>query len=291
MIKSMTGYGKSSVSIENRSITVEIRTLNSKQLDINLRLPQNLKEKEINIRKMISNALIRGKIDVGITLDNNSADEAPVIDKDMAKHYHKELLKLSDSLKIDSTSDFLELVVKMPDVFTQREKAINENDSLQFEKCIEKAVEAVDNSRIKEGADLEEDFKMRIDNILNLLEEVNNYDKNRIERIRNRIKGNIAKFANDPEMDQNRIEQEIIYYIEKIDITEEQVRLKNNCKYFLENLNNEKSSGKKLGFITQEIGREINTLGSKANDSDLQRIVVLMKDELEKIKEQLFNIL
>ena len=158
----MTGYGKSSVSIENRSITVEIRTLNSKQLDINLRLPQNLKENEIGIRKMISNALKRGKIDVGITLDNNSVDEAPVIDKDMAKHYYEELIKLSDSLKINKTSDFLELVVKMPDIFIQRQRSINENDSLQFGKCIEKAVDAVDNSRIKEGTDLEKILKLEL---------------------------------------------------------------------------------------------------------------------------------
>ena len=287
----MTGYGKHVVQKDNKKVTVEIRTLNSKQQDINLRVPQYLKENEIEIRKSIASKLQRGKIDVSILIEQDTIESAPKIDIDIAKHYYSELKQLANSVGQDNYNDYLSVIVNMPEVFVKKEQEIDKDEYKIVSECITNALTAVDNFRINEGKDLEEELSQRNKNILNLLEEVDKYEDLRIPKIKQRILNNITKFIGDPDTDKNRLEQEMIYYIEKLDITEERVRLKNNCNYFLSNLNNEESSGKKLGFITQEIGREINTLGSKANDSDLQRIVVLMKDELEKIKEQLFNIL
>jgi uncharacterized protein (TIGR00255 family) len=291
MIKSMTGYGKHVAHSETRKVTVEIRTLNSKQLDINLRLPHSLKEKEIEIRKTIASNLQRGKIDVFIVLEQNNAESASVIDIEVAKHYYSELKLLADSVNQTDFTDYLSIILKMPEVLVQKESEMNEEELSLVLEGVANATNAVNEFRIDEGKVLEKDIALRIRNILKLLTEVESFEKPRIANIKERIAGNINKFIQDPETDKNRLEQEMIYYIEKLDITEEKIRLLNNCNYFLENLDNDESSGKKLAFITQEIGREINTLGSKANDSNLQRIVVLMKDELEKIKEQLFNIL
>lgn len=287
----MTGYGKYVSHIENRKITVEIRTLNSKQLDINLRLPYSIKDKEIDIRKSISSVLQRGKIDVFIVLEKNSAESASIIDINIAKHYYSELKLLADSLNQKDFNDYLSIILKMPEVLVQKESEVNEEELTFVMEGVKNATIAADKFRLEEGKVLKDDIESRVRNILKLLTNVDQFEKQRITNIKKRISGNIDKFMKDPETDKNRLEQEMIYYIEKLDITEEKIRLLNNCNYFVENLDNKESSGKKLGFITQEIGREINTLGSKANDSDLQRIVVLMKDELEKIKEQLFNIL
>lgn len=287
----MTGYGKHIAQEEDRKVTVEIRTLNSKQLDINLRNPQSIREKEIEIRKIIGTILQRGKIDTLIVLEQNTVESASVINKDIAAHYYKELKSLAESIGQDDFTDYLSLIVKIPEVFVQKETDIKREDIELVMSCLTKALTAVDEFRIEEGKVLEKDISLRVVTILDLLKDVEKFEKQRILNIKERITGNISKFLQDPAADKNRLEQEMIYYIEKLDITEEKVRLKNNCDYFLENLDNKESSGKKLGFITQEIGREINTLGSKANNSDLQKIVVLMKDELEKIKEQLFNIL
>lgn len=287
----MTGFGKSVVTYNSSSITIEIRTLNSKQLDINLKLPSYLKEKEIEARKLIGIELGRGKIDISVTVDRNSAEDAPVIDSDLAKHYYDEITSLSNKLALEEHGNVMEMILRMPDIFVTKEKPADEEELDMFNTCFSNALNEVNISRVEEGADLEKDFRIRISNILEQLEKVDEFDDNRVVRIRERIHQNISKYLTEHDTDHNRLEQEIVYYIEKLDITEEKVRLANNCKYFLENLDNEQSSGKKLGFITQEIGREINTLGSKANDTDLQKLVVLMKDELEKIKEQLFNIL
>ncbi len=287
----MTGYGKSEALTESFKVTVEIRTLNSKQLDINLRIPQILKAKEIEIRKAIGKILQRGKIDAFITVEQNSTGSASVLNLEMAKHYYTELKSLAGEIGQNSNADYLSLIVRMPDVFVSQSTDMADEDINTIIECINSAITAVDVFRTTEGNDLEKDINSRINNILNLLTKVDKFETQRIGVIKDRIRSNISKFELDPSHDKNRLEQEMIYYIEKLDITEEKVRLKNNCNYFLENLNNAESSGKKLGFITQEIGREINTLGSKANDSNLQKIVVLMKDELEKIKEQLFNIL
>ena len=287
----MTGYGKHVADSENRKVTVEIRALNSKQLDLNLRLPQLMKEREIEIRKQIGVVLQRGKIDVSIEIEQNSLELKSVINIDLAKHYYAELKMLSEAINQENFNDYLSIILKMPEVLVEKESNVNDEELDSVTECLNYALIAIDQFRTNEGTVLAEDIGIRISNILNHLTEVDKYENQRIINIKNRIAGNISKFWQDPSTDNNRFEQEIIYYIEKLDITEEKVRLKNNCDYYLENLNNDESSGKKLGFIAQEIGREINTLGSKANDSDLQRIVVLMKDELEKIKEQLFNIL
>ncbi len=291
MIKSMTGYGKQVAQEESRIITVEIRTLNSKQLDINLRIPQSIKHKEIEIRKSIGTELERGKIDVIILVEQDSAESASVIDINMAKHYYNELKSLAESVDQNDFKDYISLLIKMPDVLVQKGMEINEGEFDSVSQCLTDALIAVDKFRIEEGAVLEKDIRSRINNILRLLSKVDSFEKQRTAKIKQRITEKINNFIQEPVIDNNRFEQEMIYYIEKLDITEEKVRLGNNCNYFLDNLDNVESSGKKLGFISQEIGREINTMGSKANDSDLQRIVVLMKDELEKIKEQLFNIL
>jgi uncharacterized protein (TIGR00255 family) len=291
MIKSMTGYGKNETIAESFKVTVEIRTLNSKQLDTNLRIPQILKEKEIEIRKAIGTVLQRGKIDTFVSIEQNTTESAPELNIEMAKHYYAELKSLANAIDQDHNNDYLSIIVKMPDVFVTKTSKINDKDIKLIMECLTGALVAVDKFRTYEGADLEIDIKSRVKIILDLLTQVDKFESKRIATIKDRIRNNISKFELDPSSDSNRLEQEMIYYIEKLDVTEEKVRLKNNCNYFLENLDNTESSGKKLGFITQEIGREINTLGSKANDSDLQKIVVLMKDELEKIKEQLFNIL
>ena len=291
MIKSMTGYGKHVALAENCKVTVEIRTLNSKQLDINLRLPQIIKEKEIEIRKTIGRVLQRGKIDTFILIEQNTTDSAPILDIELAKHYYTEFKSLSDAIDQKHDNDYLSIIVKMPDVFVTSTSDISDEDINLVSGCLSNALTAVDKFRTTEGADLKKDISQRINTILSLLTDVDKFETKRVSNIKERIRSNISKFELDPATDKNRLEQEMIYYIEKLDITEEKVRLKNNCGYFLENLENVESSGKKLGFITQEIGREVNTLGSKANDSNLQKIVVLMKDELEKIKEQLFNIL
>ncbi len=287
----MTGYGKHVVEKGNKKVTVEIRTLNSKQLDINLRVPHFLKEREIEIRKSIASVLQRGKIDVSILIENNTVESASVLDIELAKHYYSELKLLAKSINQEIYNDYMSVIVKMPEVFVQKELEIEKEDLDMVTSCLADALVAVDTFRVDEGTDLQNELNQRVCNIIALLNDVDSYEEERVIKIRERILGNISKFLKDPATDKNRLEQEMIYYIEKLDITEEQVRLKNNCNYFIDNLKNSESSGKKLGFITQEIGREINTLGSKANDPNLQRIVVLMKDELEKIKEQLFNIL
>ena len=286
----MTGYGKGVGSTESINVIVEIRSLNSKQLDINLRLPQNLKFKEIELRNAVGSVLKRGKVDVSILVEQSTAESASVLNLEMAKHYFYELEQLA-AVTGQNSIDYIPIIVKMPDVFIAKTSEISDDDVAVIVQSLNDAITGVDAFREKEGAVLEKDIKSRVETILVLLDSVDKFENQRIVNIKERIKNNVSKFVKDPETDKNRLEQEIIYYIEKLDITEEKVRLLNNCNYFLETLNNSTSSGKKLGFISQEIGREINTLGSKANDSNLQKIVVLMKDELEKIKEQLFNIL
>ena len=291
MIKSMTGFGKFTGKTENTDITVEIRSLNSKQLDLGVRIPQTLKEKEIDIRKMISSVLQRGKVDVFINIDDTGESSPVEINTLLAKKYYNEMQKLAEVVPDHENTDYTTLVLKMPDVIVMKDTELDDDIWETTELAVKNAVEALDKNRTVEGVVLEKDFRKRVEKILKLLKTVDQYETKRMQNIKQRISSNIESYLKDPAVDSNRLEQEMIYYIEKLDITEEKVRLENNCKYFLENLGNDESSGKKLGFISQEIGREINTLGAKANDSDLQRVVVLMKDELEKIKEQLFNIL
>jgi len=291
MIKSMTGFGKHTVEVKNNVITIEIRTLNSKQLDLNLRSPINYKENELEARNLASNLLQRGKIDVNINIEHKSAENAPVINTELAQHYYQELNSLSRKLGVDAPSNYLEMILKMPDVLATQQEEIDPEEWQLVLDGLAAACKSVDNFRTQEGKLIEEEFIARIKVITGLLSDVTPFENERAAKVKERIQTNLNSLALDNQPDQNRLEQEMIYYIEKLDISEEKSRLKKHCDYFIETLKDKDAQGKKLGFISQEIGREINTLGAKANDVNIQKIVVLMKDELEKIKEQLFNIL
>jgi uncharacterized protein (TIGR00255 family) len=290
-MKSMTGFGKAVGEIPGKKVTVEIRSLNSKQLDLNLRMPYLYKEKELEFRTELAKQLDRGKVDLSIYTESTQ-DALPVaLNKELAKTYYKELKELSAELN-ESQQNLLSLVIKMPEVLkAEKETAeLDENEWKQVRAIADKAIEAFQKFRSDEGKTLSNEFVNRIGIIDKLLSEVLSSDAMRIENIRSRIKGNLAEAIEKEKIDQNRFEQELIYYIEKLDITEEKLRLKTHIDYFL-NTMKEPGSGRKLGFISQELGREINTIGSKANDAGVQKLVVQMKDELEKIKEQLLNVL
>ena len=291
MIKSMTGYGKALFENGTESIAVEIRTLNSKQTDINIRLAPQFKSKEPEIRNILNRNLTRGKIDFSLSYVSTGSLQAPEINEQIARHYFHQLQKIHRVTGQQENPDYLSIIAKMPDVFITKETEISDETWQNTRKAIEEAVEKVNRFRADEGKILEKDFIERIEAIIRLLGEVEPLEKNRIPRIKERIQKHLNEYLDESGANPERLEQEMIYYIEKLDITEEKVRLKKHCDYFLKVMREEKNAGKKLIFIAQEIGREINTLGSKANDAELQKVVVLMKDELEKIKEQLFNIL
>jgi len=294
MIKSMTGYGKTTVDITGRKLTIEIKTLNSKQFDLNLKTPGYFREKELEVRNLLMQQLDRGKIDFYITTEVTGEMMNYSINHDLAKKYYAELNLLQGELKEPVMESMLPLVLKMPDVMQTSRDEMTETDWIIIVNGISEAISMVDHFRMNEGSVLESDFRKRVDIILNLLQKIEPFEKNRMQEIRERMYRDFASLAsadlNGSAPDKNRFEQEVIYYLEKLDFTEEKVRLKKHCDYFLETLDESVSPGKKLGFITQEMGREINTLGSKASDASIQRIVVQMKDELEKIKEQLGNI-
>ena len=291
MIKSMTGFGKATSEFSSKKITVEVRSLNSRQLDLNLRMPYSYKENELELRAEISKQIERGKVDITVFTEFLQEALPIAINKTLAKTYYKELKSLAEELNED-TSNLLALTMKMPDVL-KVEKEIVELDMEEWKQVkatVDKAIEAFQKFREDEGKTLSDEFEMRIGIIDKLLIDVVAMDASRVENIRTRIKNNIADVIDKEKIDENRFEQELIYYIEKLDITEEKLRLKTHLDYFMEAMK-EQGSGRKLGFISQEIGREINTIGSKANDATVQKMVVQMKDELEKIKEQLLNVL
>ncbi len=288
----MTGFGKTQVETREKNVSIEIRALNSKQLDIYLKAPQAYREKELEIRNLIGKMLLRGKVEVMLNSEQKSTGLLPVVNIPVAKHYFSELKQLADSLDQSAElHDLLPVLIKLPDVFSSPEEEIDPEEWQQVLDGIGQAALEVDKFRSQEGRALATDLKTRIENISSLLAQVGPFEQKRTAYIKERISENLDTFLKDLQTDNNRLEQEMIYYLQKLDITEEKIRLKKHCDYFLETLENGPSSGKKLGFISQEVGREINTLGSKANDADIQKLVVLMKYELEKIKEQLFNIL
>jgi uncharacterized protein (TIGR00255 family) len=291
MIKSMTGYGKSVIAIQHQKLMVEIRTLNSKQLDINLRIPQMFREKEIELRTFLRERLQRGKIDFSISGEQPEKAGGPVLNKALAYHYFTELKEFAGEIGREDKEDYLSIITRLPDVFAVAEETVDKNDWDILLQAVADAINKVSQFRRHEGSVLEKDFRQRIATILQLLGEVDKYELPRIDRVKERIIKSLNENLPDMQYDKNRLEQELIYYLEKLDVTEEKIRLKKHCDYFLEVLGSEEIVGKKLAFVLQEIGREINTLGSKANDADMQKIVVLMKDELEKIKEQMLNIL
>ncbi len=291
MIKSMTGFGKAELELPSKKITIEIKSLNSKQIDLNTRVPSIYRGKELEVRALLSNKLVRGKIDFSIFVEHTGDTINYSINKGLATKYYEAIQDLAEEINQQNFSNYLPIVLKMPDVLKTEKEDFNEEEWVIIERSIVDALIQVDEFRTQEGQGLEKEFNNHIQIILDLLDSIEPHEKARIEQVKERIQRNLKEISEDVKFDQNRFEQELIYYIEKIDITEEKVRLKKHCDYFLETMNDEMAGGKKLNFISQEIGREINTLGSKANDVSLQKIVIQMKDELEKIKEQLFNIL
>jgi len=289
MIKSMTGFGKASIETGEKTITAEIRSLNSKSADINLRMPGSLRNYELELRNELSRLLERGKIDLSLSIESKKA-EAPVeINLPLALAYYQQMKKLAEELG-EPISDAVQQVMKFPDVLKSERRETDEKEWEQIRACITKALEQLNKFRETEGQSLITDFETRLKKIDAALEEIKLLDVQRLQGIKDRIKNNLAEVIGKEKIDQNRFEQELIYYIEKLDINEEKVRLKTHLDYFMETCK-EASPGRKLNFISQEIGREINTIGSKANDAQMQKLVVQMKDELEKIKEQSSNVL
>lgn len=292
MLRSMTGYGKATAELPGCKITVEIKSLNSKQADLALRLPYAFSEKELEIRALLSRELERGKISVFINRENLGSLSNSKINTELAKNYYQQLQALKDELGDESATDLMALVMRMPEVVSQTNDALNEEEELALMQTLKQAIAFTDAYRLQEGEILKADFALRVGIILDLLKQVDQYEESRIQKVKSRLYGTLMNQIDELKIDKNRFEQELIFYLEKFDVTEEKVRLKQNCDYFIQSINDkEASNGKKLGFILQEIGREINTLGSKSNDSDMQRLVVQMKDELEKMKEQSLNIL
>ena len=286
MIQSMTGFGKSTLQLENKKITLEIKSLNSKAIDLNVRIPQAYREKELLLRKVISDRLERGKIDFTLTVENTSQSSATLINTAVVRGYMEQLQTITPEA---SSVDLLGIAMRLPEAISTPLEEVDEEEFALIEKQLLIALEHLQDFRSKEGAILKKDFSLRISNIQELLQRVEVLDEERFQAIRSRMERAIDEIRE--RVDENRFEQELIFYLEKLDITEEKVRLANHLNYFLATLEETQSNGRKLGFIAQEMGREINTLGSKANHAAMQQIVVLMKNELEKIKEQVLNIL
>lgn len=286
----MTGYGIAESLYNSKKITVEIRTLNSKQLDLSMKLPNELRFAELDFRNKIGSRLFRGKIDAVITITDTSVDSVNQIDADVVASYLHQIETVSEKLGIAPSADPAMLLFRMPGIFNTPEQCYDEAFVAKISETMDIALDTVDRFRIQEGQTLKKDLLHRVELILNLLGQVEPFEKSRHDAIKQRLVKNLSELTSEGQYDENRFEAELIYYLEKLDITEEKVRLRQHCNYFNESCD-EDQAGKKLGFISQEMGREINTLGSKANEVNIQRLVVMMKDELEKIKEQVLNIL
>ncbi len=291
MILSMTGFGKSVVEIPNKKITVELKSLNSKQLDLSARIPSYYREKELELRNRIALHLERGKVDLTIYVENSGSEVNATLNLPLIATYKKQVEEMAQTLSISLPSDWYSVLLRFPDAMkTDTIASIGEDEFKSLCVAVDKAVEELMEFRRQEGIKLEDFFTTRINNIRNLLTEVPQYENERIEKIRGRIEEGLSKI-NTIDVDKSRLEQEMIYYIEKLDINEEKQRLTQHLNYFLETMASGHGQGKKLGFISQEMGREINTLGSKSNHAEMQKIVVKMKDELEQIKEQVLNVM
>ena len=295
MIKSMTGYGKAEALLETGKITVEIRSLNGKTADIGIKTSMLPKDKEILVRQKIAAELTRGNIDLFITFEANAAENAKKINMDLAVEYFEQIQELSkrvgtSSIQINNPNDLIATILRMPEVMdAKKQDVITDENWPSVEACIDQAIDNINSFRAQEGEVLLKDVTSKVEKILEYSAQVETYEQERVETIREKITNRLAELKAEP--DQSRLEQEMIYYIEKLDLNEERVRLRQHCSYFLDTISNEENPGKKLGFIAQEMGREINTTGSKANHTEIQKIVVKMKDELEKIKEQSLNVL
>lgn len=291
MIRSMTGYGKAECELALKKITIEVKSLNSKQLEVNTRLPGIYREKDLEIRKEISDKLIRGKVDFIFYAESLGVESNAGINYAVAKNYYNQLSSLNSELGLKSEDHLLEIIMSLPEVVKTEREELDESEWKKILEAIHDALSKLDGFRLQEGISLYTDIVSNINAISSLLMQVSQYEQERITRVKDRILDGLKDLGEPESIDHNRLEQEMIFYLEKLDFNEEKVRLSNHCSYFLETLKLEEPVGKKLGFIAQEIGREINTLGSKANHTEIQKLVIQMKDALEKIKEQLLNVL
>jgi uncharacterized protein (TIGR00255 family) len=291
MIKSMTGYGKTTIETPNKKITIEIKSLNSKQLDISTKFPSVYREKELEIKSLISQKLDRGKIDLNIFFDILDDEFIPVINKSIVKNYYNQLKNISDELKIDFNDQMLATIMRLPDSLKTEKPELTEEEWKIVKGQLTESINLLDLYRIEEGNALETDLRKCMSQILSALENIESLEEGRIDKVREKLVAILEENISSENIDKDRFEQELIYYLEKFDINEEKVRLRKHCDYFIESLATPPPNGKILSFIAQEIGREINTIGSKANDAPIQKLVVKMKDELEKVKEQSLNVL
>ena len=289
MIQSMTGFGRSTLVLSNKKITVEVKSLNSKQVDINTRIPSFYKEKELDIRSYLSTKLRRGKIELAIFVENTGTDSQHRINKDLVSTYMNSLREVAEEEV--TSGELLNIAMRLPDAMKVEREEFDKEEWKAVMNVVKEAVDALVDYRKTEGFSLEKDIKSQIAAIDALHDEVSQYEQERINTIKKRISSKLSDVLQAVDFDRDRLEQEMIYFIEKLDVSEEKVRLKNHCAYFIETMASEESNGKKLGFISQELGREINTMGSKANHTEIQKLVVKMKDALEKIKEQTLNVL
>ena len=294
MLKSMTGYGRITRVLGDKKISCEIKSLNSRQIDINFKLPANYREYELEYRSLIAKYIVRGKVDVVVAVEEDSLKNRPLINKSVIKAYYEQIKNISNDISIPEpcSDNWFRILLSMPDVYQTDTVSASNEDSAEILSVVKDSLLVFDKFRQQEGNTLESFLKERIKRISLLLTEVDKYEKERVQRIKERILDELKQLtAKSDIIDQNRLEQEMIFYIEKLDISEEKSRLKCHLEYFVNTIDDEQNQGKKLGFISQEIGREINTLGSKSNHSEIQKIVVMMKDELEQIKEQVLNVL
>jgi uncharacterized protein (TIGR00255 family) len=287
----MTGYGKAECLLPDKKLSIEIKSLNSKQMDTNARIPAIYKEKELEIRQLISSELERGKVECFFYYELSEDAASGTINEAVVKSYYNQLYRISGELGLDASLELLSTVMRMPDTIRTEKPELEEEEWKLVRDALKQALAHVNEFRIQEGKAADADLRQRVEAISGRLSKLNDYEEERIGQIRERIGNNLLSYLKKDEVDENRFEQELLFYIEKLDISEEKVRLANHLKYFLETMEDKGPAGKKLGFISQEMGREINTLGSKASHAEIQRLVVEMKDELERIKEQILNVL
>lgn len=291
MLFSMTGFGKATCNYKNKKIVIEIKSLNSKQLDISTRIVGLYREKDIEIRNLIAQNLERGKIDLSLYIEDNNSQSTTLLNQNIISNYKNQIEDTCKTLNIKVPDNLIEIILRLPDSLKTESTILEEEEWLAVVELLNNAFSQIKMFRSQEGLSLQNMFISKISNIRHLLEEVELYEKERVEKIRARLEENLKSIEDKISIDRNRLEQEMIYYIEKLDVNEEKVRLRNHLNYFIETMEKEEAPGKKLGFIAQEMGREINTLGSKSNHSEMQILVVKMKDELEQIKEQVLNVL
>ena len=290
MLRSMTGYGKAECELSQKKVTIEIKSLNSKQMDLNTRISLVFREKDLEIRRELSDKLVRGKVDFILYTESLGEDAATKINSGIVKSYYRQLEQLSSELHIPLNDSILQAILALPEVVKNEREELNDQEWKTILVKIAEAIGALDGFRIQEGAILKQDLIFNVHSITSLLSEVDQYEEERVTRIKDKIYEGLKDISIE-QINENRLEQEMIFYLEKMDVNEEKVRLLNHCNYFLETMELPEPVGKKLGFIAQEIGREVNTLGSKANHLEMQKLVIQMKDSLEKIKEQLLNVL